>query len=195
MMVRAVRSVRCGRHRRSGFDGSLTTFGSRLALRALLGRPSSSPCALHGDCLHSVRAPCEYEHASLSRSGLVPLARSKAAVTSSKDPFSLRRSRHGSQLMPGLPYPGYRRHAQGFSPSPRLDGSLCLPGLFHPGPARGIPPFRAFSLCRAVAPLDARCPPDVPSPLPAPNRSLRRSAVELAFRRVTCVFRRKGSSA
>ena len=37
----------------------------------------------------------------------------------------------------------------------------AFPGLFHPGPALGVPPFRAFSLCRAAMPLGIRCPLDV----------------------------------
>lgn len=70
-----------------------------------------------------------------------------------------------------MPTPGYRRRAQGFSPSPCLDGSQRFPGLFHPGPARGVPPFRASSLCRAVTPLGVPCLPDVCRTLPAPDRS------------------------
>jgi hypothetical protein len=37
------------------------------------------------------------------------------------------------------------------------------PGLFHPGSAHGVLPFRAFSSRGAVAPLGARCLPDVPA--------------------------------
>jgi len=35
------------------------------------------------------------------------------------------------------------------------------PGLFHPGGAHGVRPFRAFSSRGAAAPSGARCPPDV----------------------------------
>jgi len=38
-----------------------------------------------------------------------------------------------------------------------------LPGLFHPGGACGVFPFRAFPSRGAVSPLGARCPPDVAS--------------------------------
>lgn len=37
------------------------------------------------------------------------------------------------------------------------------PGLFHPGSAHGVRPFRAFSSRGAVAPSGARCLPDVPA--------------------------------
>jgi len=45
------------------------------------------------------------------------------------------------------------------------------PGLFHPGNAPGVQPFRAFSSRGAAAPSDARCPPDVPAA--DPTRSIR----------------------
>jgi len=84
------------------------------------------------------------------------------------------------QLTPELPRPGYPRRAQGFSPSPRLDGAPCVPGLFHPGAAHGVPPFRACAPCRAVAPLGARCPPDVCLSPPAPDRSPARAVTSTA---------------
>lgn len=77
----------------------------------------------------------------------------------------------GSQPLPDVPPSGYLRHVQGFSPSARLHGFPCVPGLFHPGPAHGVSPFRAFSLCRAATPLGVRCPPDVCLTSLAPNRS------------------------
>jgi hypothetical protein len=75
------------------------------------------------------------------------------------------------QLTPELPPSGYLRRAWGFSPIPRLDGAPCVPGLFHPGAAHGVSPFRASSLRRALAPLGTSCPPDVCLSLPAPSRS------------------------
>lgn len=60
-----------------------------------------------------------------------------------------------------MPPPGYHRRTQGLSPSRRLDGHPCVPGLFHPGRAHGVLPSRAFSLRGAVTPLDARCLPDL----------------------------------
>jgi len=100
----------------------------------------------------------------------------------------------GSLPTPGLPPPDYHRRAQGFSPSPRLDGSQRAPGLFHPGPAHGVAPFRAFSLCRAVTSLDVPCLPDVCRTLPAPDRSPNDAATNTAFIRspVRC---RTGSQA
>lgn len=69
--------------------------------------------------------------------GLLVPARPRAAHPN--DPAPLRRTRRRCQLAPGLPAPGYRRHAQGVSPSSRLDGTARVPGLFHPGHARGVP--------------------------------------------------------
>jgi hypothetical protein len=45
------------------------------------------------------------------------------------------------------------------------------PGLFHPGYAHGVPPFRAFPSRRAVAPLNARCRLDVRRRRPGPRRA------------------------
>jgi len=84
-------------------------------------------------------------------------------------PFGVLRT--GSQLPPGLPRPDYLRRAQGLTPSPRLHGSPRVPGLFHPGPAHGVPPYRASSLCRAAVPSGARCLPGVCRTSPAPDRS------------------------
>jgi len=70
-----------------------------------------------------------------------------------------------------MPPPGYHRRTQGLSPSRRLDGHPCVPGLFHPGRAHGVLPSRAFSLRGAVTPLGARCPPDLRHALSAPSRS------------------------
>lgn len=51
------------------------------------------------------------------------------------------------------------------------------PGLFHPGSAHGVAPFRAFSSRGAATPSGARCPPDVHAagptrpPRPASSRA------------------------
>lgn len=64
------------------------------------------------------------------------------------------------------PSPGFLTLLTVFSaPSP--------PGLFHPGGAHGVLPFRAFPSRGAVAPLGARCPLDVSAGQPVPPGTVR----------------------
>jgi len=49
--------------------------------------------------------------------------------------------------------------------------SSCPPGLFHPGHAHGVLPYRAFPSRRAVAPHSARCRPVVCRSLAEPSRT------------------------
>jgi hypothetical protein len=122
-------------------------------------------------CFPTFAVPVNDRHASLPPAALPRLANAELLrhLPKSQCPFGALSTE--DQLPPGLPPPGYRRHAQGLSPSPRLHGLPCAPGLFHPGHAHGVPPFRAFSLCRAVVPLDTRCLPGVCRTRPAPDRS------------------------
>lgn len=67
-----------------------------------------------------------------------------------------------------VPSPGFRTLLTACSAS-------IPPGLFHPGGALGVRPFRAFPSRGAVAPLGARCLPDVTAS-DSPRRALRASS-------------------
>jgi hypothetical protein len=60
----------------------------------------------------------------------------------------------------GFTSPGYGP-PPGFRTLLTVSSAPLPPGLFHPGGAHGVLPFRAFPSRRAGAPLDGRCPPDV----------------------------------
>lgn len=193
---RAVRSFGCDHHRFTGFGGTLPAFNSRLALRVLLDRHWSAPCVSTG-----TRSPTFVFRQVLSRFIAATDPRPSRQVEDSVGafqracyPFGV--LMHESQLPPELPPSGYRRRAQGLSPSPCLDGPLCVPGLV---PSRTRPwgclPSRAFTLYRAVTPFGALCPPDVRSPLPAPIRSPDARGNENRVLRVTRAFPRGRSSA
>jgi len=193
---RVVRSFGCDRHRFTGFGGTLPAFNSRLALRVLLDRHWSAPCVSTG-----TRSPTFVFRQALSRfiaaTGLRPsrqAGNSVGAFQRACYPFGV--LAHEDQLPPELPSSGYRRRAQGLSPSPCLDGPLCVPGFVSSRTRPwGCLPYRAFTLRRAVTPLGVRCPPDVCSPPPAPDRSPNARDNENRTPRVTHVFPRRRSSA
>jgi hypothetical protein len=149
------------RHRRVGFDGPLSAFGSRLALRVLLGRNRFALLwttrASSAAFVHRWNMPplCANPRSRAARPRAAPTGAFKDRVSPSAHPARL------AYLRQEMPPPGYRRRTQGLSPSRRLDGHPCVPGLFHPGRAHGVLPSRAFSLHGAVTPLDARCLPDL----------------------------------
>jgi len=126
---RVVRSFCCDRHRRIGFDGTLSAFDSRLALRALLGRHRSTRAFAQGPA--SQRSPsvrCVTDRCRGVRPDGLLVALSVRAAPAN-EPSPLRRSPHRDQLLPDVPSSDYRRRAQGFSPSSRLHGPVCVSGL------------------------------------------------------------------
>jgi len=156
---RVVRSFCCDRHRRVGFDGSLLAFDFRLAPRALLGRHRPARAFARGPASQRsfVRQVCH---------GSLPLLRSDSLLVAlsvraapANEPSPLRRSRAPEPTAAG------RTTVRLPSAAPRVSHPLraltvpcAFPGLFHPGPALGVPPFRAFTSCRAVTPLGALLP-------------------------------------
>jgi hypothetical protein len=133
------------RHHRIGFDDTLPALGSLRALRVLLGhrRPVARSSALGANSRTSSGSWVRSTPRCHARCrGLLVLARPCRAH--SNDPGPLRRTRRWRQPAPGMPTPGYRRRAQGLSPSPRLHGAMRVPGLFHPGHALGVPALQGF---------------------------------------------------
>lgn len=64
------------------------------------------------------------------------------------------------RTFPGFASPGYVPSSGFLTPMTVLSAPYH-PGVFHPGSASGVLPFRAFPFRGAVAPLDARCLLDV----------------------------------
>lgn len=110
-------------------------------------------------------------HASLPLDDFDRLVAIEAPTAPSKDPF--------------FPFGVHRTGTNCFQGCHAL-GTVGAPRVSHPHRAFTAPcasracsipdrpwgsPFRAFTLCRAVAPFGAPCPPDVWLPPPAPNRS------------------------
>ena len=110
---RVVRSFCCDRHRPIGFNGALSAFNSRLALRVLLGRHRSCRAICTGTRFptFAVRQVC---HDSLPRSHGQPSRALSLRSAPANEPSPLRRSAHGNQLLPDVPSSGYRRPRPGF---------------------------------------------------------------------------------
>jgi hypothetical protein len=161
------------RHHLVGFDGPLSTLRFRLVLRVLLAhRWSVGTYDVPGTGFPTFAWLAGSFHASSPRVSLGVLVSAWLLRDSfQRPPAPLRRTRHWRQPPPGMPIPGYQRRAPGFSPAPRLTAPNAFRACFIPVTPMGFTPFRAFSLCSAVAPLGARSPPGVCLTSPAPSRS------------------------
>jgi hypothetical protein len=83
----------------------------------------------------------------------------------------LRRSRRGTPTVTGAATSRLPSARPGFLTLSAPSRRPMRPGLVSSRTRPWGSPFRAFSLCRAVAPLGARCLPDVCRTTSAPNRS------------------------